>query len=788
MLMRTRPFAKLPLSLLAWVLLLATDAGAEATSLLTGKTPAQVTAAASTEAKAELNSAAVAAQRLALRKEIAEVRAELEKLPEGKMDDAALWLTQVTAILERIDSVYLEQENTLQHAADLAKETAEVERLATSLGSPETTFKPPFNLKLLETLYGERDYLERAEDILKADIATVSRELGDARDELEEKNRARRSAREAVTGAANLIEAQGRLRVAELETRLVEETVKLRAKALAVLKTQQALLAPKRAVLGPRLDWLRKNLVIAAEEVAAEKQKADKRASELDEAIQAARQESDEASRRVLAVERRGAAASQAAELDSRRADRQTANYTLATLTAQRERLGEFHAVLTLRQKIFGGGVPSGELREWAGENDVALDRLNKERARRSADLSKSRREMELGQTRLLEARSNNGERVEAWMNDRLARLQGWIALNERDLADIAALIAARTRLKEELSDRVTLFSVRDTTTAGRENLIAAWNYEVFSVKDQPVRVKTILGVILLVWLGHWLARRTSALIGSAVFHRLGMNPGRRAAWQTLSFYALFLIVLLVAFNLFHLSLTQFSVMSGALAVGIGFGSQNLISNFISGIILLVERPINQGDVIEIDGKQVTVERLGPRSTIVRSVDNTHIIVPNSRLLEQSVINWTLSDDVIRKQIRVGVAYDSSTRRVAELLSQVLAGVEHVCKEPVPVVKFADFGDNSLIFDLYFWVALCDQHGVEDEIRHRIAEVFTQEKIIMAFPQRDVHLETTKPLRIEVVNAGHAMEVASPAPASTATPMPASAPEPIEPPRSPSIG
>lgn len=135
-----------------------------------------------------------------------------------------------------------------------------------------------------------------------------------------------------------------------------------------------------------------------------------------------------------------------------------------------------------------------------------------------------------------------------------------------------------------------------------------------------------------------------------------------------------------VAFNSFHITLTQFSVVSGALAVGIGFGSRNLISNFISGIILLIERSVNQGDVIEIDGRQVTVERLGPRSTVVRTLDNTHMIVPNSRLLERTVVNWTLSDDVVRKHIRVGVAYDSPSRKVAELLQGILAGVEP-CKK-----------------------------------------------------------------------------------------------------------
>jgi potassium-dependent mechanosensitive channel len=192
-------------------------------------------------------------------------------------------------------------------------------------------------------------------------------------------------------------------------------------------------------------------------------------------------------------------------------------------------------------------------------------------------------------------------------------------------------------------------------------------------------------------------------------------------------------------------------VVSGALAVGIGFGSQNLIGNFISGIILLVERPINQGDVLEINGQQVTVESIGPRSTLVRSRDNTHVIVPNSRLLEENVVNLTLSDDVIRTRIHVGVAYGSPTRDVERLLEEVMTGLEGVMKEPAPFATFTDFADSSLAFEASFWSALEGRKKIESELRHRIAEAFTKAGIVMAFPQRDVHLETTKPLQVEIL-------------------------------------
>ncbi|MBK8474733.1 MAG: mechanosensitive ion channel [Opitutaceae bacterium] len=332
-----------------------------------------------------------------------------------------------------------------------------------------------------------------------------------------------------------------------------------------------------------------------------------------------------------------------------------------------------------------------------------------------------------------------------------MKRLAAWIELSQAEVADIDRLRTAHSRLQEEIGAQVNLFSWRDAFARATDAVAGAWRYEVFSVQDQPVRLNTILAGLLLVVFGHRAAHWASALLARTLLRRMAI--GRRAAWQTLWFYALFLAELLTASSLFRISLTQFSVVSGALAVGIGFGSQNLISNFISGVILLLERPVNQGDVIEIDGLQVTVERLGARSTIVRTRDNTQMIVPNSRLLEQPVVNWTLSDDIVRRRIAVGVAYESPTRQVAALLQGAVASMETVRKDPVPLVVFADFGENSLLFELYFWVSLAEAFTAENELRHRIAGVFAQERIVMAFPQRDVHLGTTKPLEVMIRRA-----------------------------------
>lgn len=698
---------------------------------------------------------AVATRRAALQLETAAARARLEKLPEDPSSPSrpALALTQEIGLLASIDGVLADQLRTIQHAADLAAEAAAIETRTKNPRPPEERFPSPRGLARLDEIYAERDYLVRAKTQLETDLENASDALADARDDLADKDRRRRSANEAAPGETSP-------RLAELESRLAKETVLLAEASLKTLRLQQSLLAPKLALILPDVSWLHANLALSDDDLADRETEQEKLIDALDSEIAEVQAAADRAARLVVAAERKAAETTAAGadadsdELESRRADRQTVNLTLSTLATLRERPAIFDEVEQLRRHVLSREGDSADYKAWTASNRDALERLPKDRRVRFRELRRSRQELQTLRARLAApAKADDSRSDEPWLADRVRHLADWIAVAERDIADLGRLATAREHLAEELGHKVFTFSLQETLESTWAGLVAAWDYEVFSVADRPVRVKTLLTVLVLLFVGHWLSRRASDLIGRTVFRRLGMNTGHRAAWQTLSFYALFFIVLLTSVNLFHLSLTQFSVLSGALAVGIGFGSQTLIGNFISGIILLLERPVNQGDVIEIDGQMMTVERLGPRSTIVRSFDNAQIVVPNSRLLEENVTNWTLSDDVVRTRINVGVAYGSPTREVERLLEEVLLGLEEVKREPAPLVTFTDFGESALNFQASFWSELRDRKELESELRHRIAENFSTAGITMAFPQRDVHLETTKPLRVELTKA-----------------------------------
>ena len=262
-----------------------------------------------------------------------------------------------------------------------------------------------------------------------------------------------------------------------------------------------------------------------------------------------------------------------------------------------------------------------------------------------------------------------------------------------------------------------------------------------------------LTGILLLLIFGYLGSRLVGYLLGKRLAGTK-LRPDVIYVLKRIAFFVILVLVVITALDLLGIPLTAFAFATGALAIGVGFGAQNIINNFISGWILMVERPIRIGDFIEIDDAQGVVENIGNRSTRIRRTDGVHLLVPNSMLLERTVVNWTLVDLEIRTTVRVGVAYGSPVRLVADLVLQAVKEQDEIKQEPAPSVIFDDFGDNALAFDAYFW---CDVGGervlreIRSSIRFRISELFEQNGIVIAFPQRDVHLDSSKPLEIRMI-------------------------------------
>ena len=286
------------------------------------------------------------------------------------------------------------------------------------------------------------------------------------------------------------------------------------------------------------------------------------------------------------------------------------------------------------------------------------------------------------------------------------------------------------------------------------EALEDVWGYVLATSPSGQIITVGLLSIVLLLLVTGYLGSRLIVFLIGRRLATTKLRPDVIYVVKRIAFFAALVLVVITALGLLGIPLTAFAFASGAIAIGVGFGAQNIINNFISGWILMAERPIRIDDYIELDTAQGTVEEIGYRSTRVRRTDGVHLLVPNSSILENTVVNWTLVDQEIRTTVRVGVAYGSPVRKVAELISEAVTSQPEVRKTPAPSIIFEDFGDNALVFDAYFW---CDVSGdrvlrqFRSEIRFRIAALFEKNGIVVAFPQRDVHLDAKDPLRIHLV-------------------------------------
>lgn len=295
----------------------------------------------------------------------------------------------------------------------------------------------------------------------------------------------------------------------------------------------------------------------------------------------------------------------------------------------------------------------------------------------------------------------------------------------------------------------------------GKNIFITVWRLQIITLGGEPVTVgKIVLGLCFLI-VGIALAGRITREFRRRAIERMKVNVNAKMAFEKAFFYGYVVFVILYSLQIVSIPLSIFAFLGGAVALAFGFGAQNILNNFISGWILMVERPIRIGDLIDIDGQHGSVEAIGARCTRVRLFTGIHILVPNSALLEKNVVNWTLSDNTVRVSVSVGVAYGSPTRTVEALIRKAVEEHEKILPEPAPVILFEEFGDNSLNFEAHFWVTVgpaMDGRRIRSEVRYRIDELFREANITIAFPQRDIHLDTLTPLQIRVMRDGEKSE------------------------------
>ena len=334
----------------------------------------------------------------------------------------------------------------------------------------------------------------------------------------------------------------------------------------------------------------------------------------------------------------------------------------------------------------------------------------------------------------------------------------------------------AATKMDRQLARWLDDFGVSAKSAAPRDWKVIAlqavglmkqvWNFELFAVEDSTVvEGKTVttsygvtvgksIGVLLLYAFAYWLFAMLTRVLGRLMVRRFKVDPQVASVIRRWLMIAVSVVLIILILNLARIPLTAFAFMGGALAIGIGFGTQTIIKNVISGIIILFERKIRVGDIIAIGGTTGHVTAVDLRASTVRSFDGVEALVPNSTFLENQVVNWTYSNSRIRREIRIGIAYGSPVRQAADVI--IGCAMEHgqVLKDPAPEVYLEDFADNAILMVLIFWVELSPTlsgRRVDSDLRFMMEKRLAAAEIAIPFPQRDIRVSVADALPVRMV-------------------------------------
>lgn len=323
--------------------------------------------------------------------------------------------------------------------------------------------------------------------------------------------------------------------------------------------------------------------------------------------------------------------------------------------------------------------------------------------------------------------------------------------------SDVVRRFFARFKLDTNFTAIVTtilsvsalaFFTVTAINAAGIPLL---WSAPLPGVTLSLVQIFLLIAMLIAVF---WFSSRTKRFL----FNRFLVNSGldrslQYAIAQVVSNLVLVVGIFMVLENT-GIHLGALTVFAGAVGVGVGFGLQNIASNFISGLVILAERPITIGDRVEVGGLAGQVELIRARSTVIRTNDNIAMIVPNSKFIEEPVTNWTYGDPRVRFRIPVGVAYGSDINKVREALIAAGKGTPHVLADPAPSVFLNKFGDSSIDFELVVWSSEMSHRPsrFKSDLNFAIEEKFREAGIEIPFPQRDLHIRSGT-LRTESADA-----------------------------------
>jgi len=671
-------------------------------------------------------------------------------------------LQERTVKLRELNSVYQRLLTALKKKKILEKEEALLKEKEQTQQQVTLSKNPPYSLSFYDTILDKLITDDHKKETAILGISLAEKALADARSKLDDSGQDLRKYKEelaSIEPGKDASKLKWALAQAQLESEIAQTIFDLQRTTKQNLSVEIQLAQQNLNVTQQNLVWVRKNLHFDNADLEKQIEAINRNRDDLQK-----RQKEQlrgqmkvetawlQAQERLENARKKNDIALAKAKLEVAEAEREASQQLLEQTEDMLNLLNQQDQVWRNRYALVKGGVDQEKIDAW--KKEIEAGKVKIERAVRLQESYQNSLQPEI--TSLVKQLSDQGYSKD--LRRELENRLGVLRTLERGGVEYLSMLQATLRLNQRLLDEIAhkgehidLWKKLTTVTDKVKNI---WDLELWVIDEHAVTVKKLVMALIILIIGFIFVKRIFLFWVRGLLARVHMKETTTAAVEKIINYIVVFLIILFALRVVNMPLTLFTFLGGAVAIGVGFGAQNLINNFISGFIVMAEQPIKIGDLVEIEGTFAMVEEIGARCTRIRTGANVHILVPNSSFLEKNIINWTLSDNEVRAKVTVGVTYGSPVREVERLMFQVADEHTRVRKAPKPFVLFNDFGDNSLIFDLYFWISMnriMDRRIIESDIRFHIDELFREAGIVIAFPQRDVHLDTQKPLEFRLV-------------------------------------
>ncbi|MGD8844206.1 MAG: mechanosensitive ion channel [Desulfobacteraceae bacterium] len=608
-----------------------------------------------------------------------------------------------------LKGVYGELSAEIRKETELVKEAAAVREESNAFEQRGLLEKPPYTLSFYDDYIIEYDSLQQAIDIADMALTASRRNLEEDQLRLDTAKQRLRSFMDKTDKDAGP-GATWQMKGLELDIKMADAMARLQQRYVGNLMLEKQVAADRIFIIRKQIHWIQSRLAYSPEDLKRHLDNLARKKKDLQKNMAAWIEKKKHADQQWLEVQSKVQAAVYTDDLAQAQSALKGADLWRKTFQTAVEQAvdmvrltGQQEQIWKTRYELLKDAVDRKILLQWRKEAVQRLAQINRvltiEQQRQNSLWQQSSAMDEIA----VDLPSENNRPKD---HNAIEALRQVAAFRFDYISMLAASQRLEQRLGDEIDNKLERVPIQYSTEKIWTQLRGIWNYEVWVIDNRPLTVKKILVALVILIVGITTARMLVRRLAKRLLYRPQIKATTAATIEKLLLYTAYLLVLLYALRMINIPLAAFAFLGGAVAIGVGFGAQNLINNFISGFIIMGEQPISIGDLIEIEGVLGQVEEIGARCTQIRTGDNIHILVPNSSFLEKNITNWTLSDRIIRAHVTVGVIYGSSVEQVRQLLLQACHQLSKIHKDPEPFVLFNDFGDNALIFEVHFWISV----------------------------------------------------------------------------------